>query len=325
MRNGTKYRLLYLYQILVQNSDEEHPISTSGLKRMLKEKYDIEVNRNTLGNDLDTLKQSGLHIEVIHSTQNKYYFDGRIFNEAELKILLDTVASSKFITERKSTQLMAKLLTQTSEINAAKLRRHLYTIGRVKSDNEKGYNNVDIINNAIDSKHKISFTYLEYDINKRRPLMDNGKVYIVSPYNVIWDGDYYYVIGYCDACDEVRTFRLDFIECEPVIIDEIIEPASDDFILAQYNNVSLQTISSEEMIFVELQCHNVLKNDMTEKFGMYTDAIPVDDEHFMIKVKACVGPKFFQWIFGYDGLVRINQPEIVRSKYIKMLKNALTE
>lgn len=325
MRNGTKYRLLYLYQILVQNSDEEHPISTSELKQMLKEKYDIEVNRNTLGNDLDTLKQSGLHIEAIHSTQNKYYFDGRIFDEAELKILLDAVASSKFITERKSTQLMAKLLTQTSEINAAKLRRHLYTIGRVKSDNEKGYMNVDIINNAIDSKHKISFTYLEYDINKSRPLMNNRKMYIVSPYNMIWDGDYYYVIGYCDASDEVRIFRLDFIECEPVIIDEIIEPASDDFNLAQYNNMSLQTISSEEMIVVELQCHNVLMNDMTERFGMYTDTIPVDDEHFVIKVKACVGPKFFQWIFGYDGLVRINQPETVRSKYIKMLRNALTE
>lgn len=325
MRNGTKYRLLYLYQILIQNSDEEHPISTSGLKQMLKEKYDIEVNRNTLGNDLDTLKQSGLHIEMIHSTQNKYYFDGRIFDEAELKILLDTVSSSKFITEKKSTQLTAKLLTQTSEINAAKLRRHLYTIGRAKSENEKGYNNVDIINNAIDCKRKISFTYLEYNMNERKFLMNSGKTYIVSPYNIIWDGDYYYVVGYCDTCDGVRTFRLDFIECEPVIIDEIIEPASDDFNLVQYSNVSLQTNPSEEMVFVELCCNNALVNDMREKFGMHTETMPVDTEHFQIKVKVCVGSKFFQWIFGYNGLVRINQPETVKLKYMKMLKNALSE
>ena len=101
--------------------------------------------------------------------------------------------------------------------------------------------------------------------------------------------------------------------------------ASDDFNLAQYSNVSLQTIPSEEMIFVELQCHNALMNDMIEKFRMCTDIIPVDDEHFLIKVKACVGPKFFQWVFGYDGLVRINQPETVRSKYMKMLRNALSE
>ena len=324
MGNGTKYRLLYLYQILVQNSDEQHSISTSELKRMLKEKYNIEVNRNTLGNDLDTLKQSGLHIEVIHSTQNKYYFDGRTFNEAELKIVLDTVASSKFITERKSTQLTAKLLTQTSEINAAKLRRHLYVIGRVKSDNEKGYNNVDIINDAIDSKRKISFAYLEYDI-KRKLVVNNQNSYIVSPYNVIWDGDYYYVIGFCDTCEGVRAFRLDLMECEPVIIDEIIEPAPDDFNLAQYSNVSLQTISSEEMVLVELQCHNDLMSDMMEKFGMCTDTIPVDDEHFLIKVKVCVSPYFFQWVFGYNGFLKINQPEAVRSKYKKMLRKALSE
>ena len=139
MENKTKYRIVYLYQLLVENSDESHPLSTIEIIDRLKTKYDIDVNRNTLGKDLEVMKQGGLPIEIIHSTQNKYYYDGQLFDLAELKVLIDAVLSSKFITEKKSQELIKRLLALTSEQNADQLRRHIDVSDRVKSENEKGY------------------------------------------------------------------------------------------------------------------------------------------------------------------------------------------
>ena len=196
MENKTKYRIVYLYQLLVENSDESHPLSTVEIIDLLKTKYDIDVNRNTLGKDLEVMKQGGLPIEIIHSTQNKYYYDGQLFDLAELKVLIDAVLSSKFITEKKSQELIKRLLALTSEQNADQLRRHIDVSDRVKSENEKGYYILDAINSAIDSKKKISFQYVDYDVNKQAFLKHDGKAYIVSPYELVWDGDFYYVKKY---------------------------------------------------------------------------------------------------------------------------------
>ena len=166
MENGTKLRILYLYQYLVQNTDAEHTLSTAELMKILKEEYSVKVSRNTISDDLAMLHDCGLHIEHYESTQNKYYYDGHIYELPELKILVDAISSSKFITQRKSDELIAKLLTLTNSQNAAKLRRHIYVAGRAKSDNENGYYIVDAINTAIDSKRKISFHYTDFDIAK---------------------------------------------------------------------------------------------------------------------------------------------------------------
>ena len=130
----------------------------------------IKVSRNTISDDLLMLSNCDLQVEVIHSTQNKYYFDGQLFNIPELKVLIDAVSSSKFITEHKSEELINKLLTLVPRHSAVKLRRHIYASDRVKSDNERGYYIVDAINEAIDTKRKISFCYTDYDINKNRQL-----------------------------------------------------------------------------------------------------------------------------------------------------------
>lgn len=168
MENGTKLRFLYLYQYLLENTSSERPQSTVELMRILKEKYGITVSRNTICNDLLLLRESELHIEYVESTQNKYYYDGQIFEVPELKILIDAVSSSKFITEQKSEALINKLLTKVPIHSAVKLRRHIYASDRVKSDNERGYYIVDAINEAIDTRHKISFCYTDFDVNKNR-------------------------------------------------------------------------------------------------------------------------------------------------------------
>lgn len=155
MEHNTKLRILYLYQYLLQHTDPGHPESTVELTKMLKERHDMTVSRNTISNDLAVLTECDLQIEVIRSTQNKYYYDGQAFEDAELKVLIDAVSSSKFITERKSEQLINKLLTLVPPRTAMKLRRHIYASDRVKTDNERGYYIVDTINDAIDARRKI--------------------------------------------------------------------------------------------------------------------------------------------------------------------------
>ena len=155
MENGTKLRILYLYQHLVQHTDAEHTLSTAELMKILKEDYSVKVSRNTITDDLAMLHDCGLHIEHYESTQNKYYYDGHIYELPELKVLVDAISSSKFITQRKSDELIAKLLTLTNSQNAAKLRRHIYVAGRAKSDNENGYYIVDAINDATVAEHGV--------------------------------------------------------------------------------------------------------------------------------------------------------------------------
>ena len=218
METGTKLRILYLYQHLIQNTDPDHPMSTVELTKMLADKYGIKVSRNTISDDLAMLHDCDLQIEVIHSTQNKYYYDGQLFSVPELKVLVDAISSSKFITERESEELINKLLTLIPRQSAMQMSRHIYASDRVKSDNERGYYIVDAIKEAIEAKRKISFWYTDYDINKNRILTNDGNPYTVSPYTLLWDGEYYYMIGFCDERQTTRTFRLDRIEKQPEIL-----------------------------------------------------------------------------------------------------------
>ena len=246
MENNTKLRILYLYQYLLQHTDPDHPESTVELMKMLKEQHDMKVSRNTISDDLTVLTNCDLQIEVIHSTQNKYYYDGLAFEEAEMKILIDAVSSSKFITERKSEQLINKLLTLVPPHSAMKLRRHVYASDRVKTDNERGYFIVDAINDAIEARRKISFLYTDYDMEKKLFTTNNGQPYTVSPYTLIWDGDYYYLRGYCDERDAMRTFRLDRLLEAPKLLMDAALPKPDNYSIANYSRSVFRMYDAED-------------------------------------------------------------------------------
>lgn len=325
MENGTKLRLLYLYQHLLRHTDPDNPESTAQLIKVLKEQYDMHVSRNTINDDLAILRSCDLHIEVYKSTQNKYYYDGQTYDLAELKVLTDTISSSKFITEHKSDELIAKLLTLTSEENAAKLRRHIYTAGRVKSDNESGYYIVDAINSAIDTRRKISFQYTDFDVNKERYITNGGVPYTVSPYTLIWDGDYYYLRGFCDERQEMRNFRLDRIADAPKILNQIAVVAPEGYSPAEYSKSVFRMYDTDEPQQVELTCHVSAMKYLIDNFGIDTETSPVDEEHFRAKVMVCTSPTFYRWIAGFQGKIKISKPENVRASYIEWLQNALNE
>lgn len=318
MENSTKTRLLYLYRHLIRNTDPDHPMSTVELTRMLADQYGIKVSRNTISDDLAMLHDCDLQIEVIRSTQNKYYYDGQVFEEPEMKLLIDAVLASKFITERKSEQLINKLLTLVPVMDALKLRRHVFTSGRVKSDNERGYYIVDAINNAIDSGHKISFQYTEFDINKNRVYTNGGNPYTVSPYTLIWDGDYYYLRGFCDERNAMRNFRLDRIDQQPEILREAAVPKPEDYNIADYNRSVFQMFDTDQPEGVTLLCDKAVMKSVIDVFGQEVNTLPVDENHFIATVKACTSPTFFGWVFSFSGKIRITGPEEVVKRYQEM-------
>ena len=325
MENGTKHRILYLYQHLLQHTDAEHPLSTAELMKILKEQYAIKVSRNTISDDLAMLHNCGLHIEHDEATQNKYYYDGHLYDLAELKILVDAISSSKFITQRKSDELITKLLTLTSVANAAKLRRHIYVSGRAKSENEQGYYIVDAIHEAIDTCRKIRLIYADYDVNKECYATNGGSPYTVSPYTLEWDGDYYYLRGFCDERQAVRTFRIDRIAEQPKILNQIAVSLPEDYSPAQYSKCVFRMFDTDQPEEVQLLCHVSTMKHIIDHFGMDVETEPIDEEHFRADILVCTSSTFYRWIFGFNGKMRILGPELVKTAYQEMLRKALEE
>ena len=325
MKRQMKLRILYLYQHLLQHTDAEHPLSTAELMKILKEQYAIKVSRNTISDDLAILHDCGLHIEHYESTQNKYYYDGHTYDLAELRLLVDAISSSRFITQRKSDELITKLLTLTSVANAAKLRRHIYVSGRAKSENEQGYYIVDAIHEAIDTCRKIRLIYTDYDVNKERYATNGGSPYTVSPYTLEWDGDYYYLRGFCDERQAVRTFRIDRIAEQPKILNQIAVSLPEDYSPAQYSKCVFRMFDTDQPEEVQLLCHVSTMKHIIDHFGMDVETEPIDEEHFRADILVCTSSTFYRWIFGFNGKMRILGPELVKTAYQETLRKALEE
>ena len=198
MDNSAKLRPLYLAKILYEKTDEEHYLTTAQLAQILEEQYGITSHRQTIKADIELLKQFGLEIEEVKSVQNRYNLYGRQFDIPELKLLIDAVESSKFITANKSQELVEKLSRLAGEHASAGLKRNVCCENRVKPGNEKIYLIIDAINEAINANKKISFQYFRYDANKNHQLKLDGKFYEITPLHLVWNGDYYYMIGVYD-------------------------------------------------------------------------------------------------------------------------------
>ena len=325
MKRQMKLRILYLYQHLFQHTDAEHPLSTAELIKILKEQYAIKVSRNTISDDLAILHDCGLHIEHYESTQNKYYYDGHTYDLAELKLLVDAISSSRFITQRKSDELISRLLTLTSAANADKLLRHVNVSGRAKPENEQGYYIVDAIHEAMDTRRKIRLNYTDYDVNKKRYMTNDGSPYTVSPYTLEWDGDYYYLRGFCDERQAVRTFRIDRIAEQPKILNQIAVSSPEDYSPAHYSKCVFRMFDTDQPEEVQLLCHMSMMKHIIDHFGMDVKTEPIDEESFRVNILVCTSSTFYRWIFGFNGKMRILGPESVKTVYREMLRKALEE
>lgn len=322
MEKSNKSRVLLTRTVLEKYSDEEHLLSTNDIIKILRQEYGISVHRTTLAKDIKRLTDSGMDINCVHSTQNKYYVESRRFQLPELKLLVDAVASSKFITEKKSYELIKKLGRFTSVYNQERLKRNIRAESRVKPDNECSFYIVDAINTAINKNKKISFKYFDYDVKKQKILRNDGNEYIFSPYCLVWNGDYYYVVGFSDKHKDTSTFRVDRIESAPSVLNEDALPMPKDFNISDYFKTVFQMYDQRRRT-VELKCTVDMMKIIIDRFGHEVKTRVLDSEHFKAVVTVALSPNFFGWLFGFGGKIKIIAPQNVKEQYIELLKAEL--
>ena len=316
-----KLRPLYLLKILKERTDEDHTLTTAQLCKMLKEEFGIETFRTTIKGDIEVLQQAGFSVQVTRSTQNLYNYIERDFDIPEVKLLIDAVMSSKFITKAKSDQLVSKLTELAGPYKARELKRNLVVDGRIKPENEQVYMIVDAINEAINARKKIRFQKVEYNVKKERVLHHGGEEYVFSPYSLVWDGDFYYVVGYSDKYQSIGSHRVDRIYKRPEILDEAAVPPMVGFDINTYVNTMFRMYNSDRYE-VELQVENQLMDAIVDKFGSDVTTYACDQKSFRVVATVSVGTTFYNWIFGFGGRVKIRGPENVRREYEARVKEA---
>lgn len=321
MDNNAKLRPLYLAKILYELTDEEHCLSTNQLIDILQEKYGITSYRTTIASDIELLKQYGMDIQSVKSQSIMYNLVSREFDLPELKLLIDAVASSKFITEKKSKELVGKLSKLASNIQADELNRNVMPEGRIKSGNENIYYIVDTVNTAINNKKQISFQYFSFNVRKQKKAKHNGELYVFSPYYLIWNGDYYYAVGYSEKHNGIGSFRLDRIIKIPTILEKEAIKMPTDFNINKYINTSFHMYNSKTES-VELICDNSVMDAIIDRFGEDVQTYANDMQTFRAMVDVSVNHVFFGWVFGFAGKVKIKSPKEVKDQYYIMLEAA---
>ena len=309
---------------MLQNTDEAHPLTNADMMQILEEKYGITTHRTTAPSDIDLLIKSGMEIEIIESKPKKYYLNdyARTFTLPELKMLVDAVASFKFITKKKSDELIEKIITLGTPSSAPSLKRNLWSEGRIKQENERIYFNIEAVNQAINEGKKISFQFFQYDVKKEQRLKHDGTPYTFSPYALVWNGDYYYMVGYSEKHNGMGNFRIDRIAKAPRILDEDAIPMPEGFDIAEYTNGMLRMYNSERCD-VELICDNSVMDAIIDKFGTEAKTYAYDMTSFRLEVNVAVNHVFLSWVFGFGGLVKIKSPENIKQQYIEMVQKVL--
>nr|MBQ6241341.1 WYL domain-containing protein [Lachnospiraceae bacterium] len=321
--NG-KYRPFYIAKLLEELTDEDHYLTTVQISNLLEERYGITSYRQTITKDMEILRTVGMDIDCIPSTQNRYRLLSRRFDDAELKLLIDAVASSKFISKKKSEVLAGKLASLSSSFRADELKRNISVESRVKSENELTLLIIDAINEAINKGKQIRFQYFHYNAHKRPEEKWKGYWYHTSPYRLIWNGDYYYVVCWNDKYGNISTFRIDRMLSRPEIMEEDVAPMPKRVNIDKLINTVFRMYAvNAERVPVELLCDNSIMDAMIDRFGKNVKTKAVDETHFLAVPSVPVNDVFFGWIFGFGGKVKIVSPETVKEKYAAMVKNAV--
>ena len=315
-----KEKLLYLQKIMLEKTDENHPLTLGEIKDLLAG-YGIQTERKSLYDDLRILEFFGLDICRTRGTTVRYFVGSRDFEIPELKLLVDAIQSSKFITHSKSLKLIAKLEKLVSENDGKQLHREVYVTNRVKTLNEQIYYNVDELHNAISDNRMITFKYMKWavDFGGRQKIIKTerhpGKLYLVSPFALCWDDENYYLVAYDHEADKIKHFRVDKME-KISVTDKPREGADklEDFNLARYAKSVFSMFGGEECE-VKLSVDNDLIGVIADRFGTETYIIRESDTSFIVSVRVVLSPQFFAWIFGLGTKVRILSPKRAIDEY----------
>lgn len=314
-----KLRILHLMDYLRRKTDENHTVSVSQITDYL-DSLDIKSERKTIYDDIEQLKLYGEDIVLNRGKNGGYYCASHEFDLSEIKLLVDSVQSSKFIPEKKSLQLISKLEGLTNIYEASRLQRQVYVTNRVKSMRESVFNNVDYISAAINDDRAIRFKYFTYDLKKDSVYKHGGSPYTVSPFALIMDDENYYLLGYDHEAQTMKHFRVD--KMDKISITDILREGKAEFKktdMSQYNVKIFGMYSGKEET-VKIRFRNNLIGVVIDRFGKGISVVPDGNDCFTISVKAQISPQFYAWIFGFSNECEILSPDYVRDEYNKRIK-----
>lgn len=319
---GQKGKLLQLLHILSTRSDEQHPLSVAQLIAQLNT-AGISAERKSIYDDVEALRTLGYDIQL---QRGKGYFLGeRLFQLPELKLLVDAVQSSRFITEKKSAQLISKLEQLTCVHQAQELQRQVYVAGRVKSMNESIYYTIDAIHQAISQNRQISFQYFRYNLRREKQLRHGGKRYQVSPYALLRSDEYYYLVAYDAAQGELRHYRAD--KMLSIACSELPREgweAYQAYDPGRYTQIHFGMFRGQETD-VLLRGENKMADVIVDRFGDEVSLVPDGPEHFTCRIHLAVSPQFFGWLVGLGGGVTLLSPDWAVNELCQHLKQMLAQ
>ena len=298
-----KQKLLVLTELLLRHSDEEHPVS---IKQMIDEldRHGIKAERKSLYDDMETLRAFGLDVQSRKGASPGWFVGERDFELAELKLLVDAVQSSKFITRKKSDSLIRKLEGLASVHQAKALQRQVYVSGRVKTMNESIYYNVDKLHTAVGQRRGITFRYFDYNSRKEKVFRREGRYYSVIPYGLVWDSENYYLVGADGEKGDVRHYRVD--KMHQIELGDKVSVESFDMV--GYSQRYFGMFSGVEAK-VRLRVRDSMAGIVLDRFGQETMLVPGNDGTFTVTVQVVVSPQFWGWVFALGDGVEVCSPD----------------
>ena len=307
--DNQKLKLLYLAKILMRETDDQHYLTLPQIIKRLQA-YGVNAERKTLYTDFDELRRYGYDIIGENAQRNYYYHIGsRDFELPELKLLVDSVQSAKFMIDKKSKSLIRKLEAMASKYEAQKLQRQVVISGRVKTMNESIYFNVDKLHEAIGCDSQIRFKYYRWNVKKEMELRKGGAWYVVSPWGLMWDDENYYLVGYDGEEKKIKHYRVDKM-LQISVLDKKREGKEKfkEFNMPRYTKSLFGVFGGEEMQ-ITLEAENDFVGVLIDRFGKDIIIRPVDEKHFRTIVNVAVSNQFLGWIMALGDGVKIVAPE----------------
>ncbi len=314
--NG-KQKLIRLIEILMRYTDEEHGLTMAEIIEKLSA-YGIGAERKSIYDDFLVLEELGIPVSKNKAKQTTYYIDPVFFELAELKLLVDAVQSSKFITAKKSREIISRLESFTSIHKSKELARQVYVEDRVKTANSASIYTVDSVHTAINSDLRLKFRYFEYDSEKKKQLRRGGDFYSVSPLALIWSEENYYLVAYEEQSEKIKHFRIDKM-LDVALIDEARSKGGicESFNPSNYSRKVFGMYGGREEL-VTLECREKLAGAMIDRFGA-EPTFHKTDFGFKFSMRIIVSPTFFAWALGFGNDLKILSPKSVREELCDML------
>lgn len=317
-----KEKLLYIIDFLKKNSNENNPVTTPQIIEYLNANG-IKAERKSIYDDMETLLDFGFDVIKSEGKRGGYFLGERDFELAEVKVLVDLVLSSKFITEKKSRELVKKLEKQVSHYDATKLHRQVIVADRNKASNENIYYSVDIIHEAMAENLKVRYQYFEWDENKKQRIRKNGDFYEVSPWLLTWEDENYYLMAFDDEAGIMKYYRVDkMLKIEKTSLPRMGQEEFEKIDVAAFSKKTFGMFAGEERT-VRLLAEKSMTGVLVDRFGQNAAIRVFDEDHVLLRAEVAVSPHFFGWLAGLAGKIKIEGPEDIKESYRNYINELL--